>query len=158
MLERQRSMIYRFASRRVGPSNGDDVVCEVFAAAFIAATKGHEVSPSWLMAVTRNKVVDRWRFLERQRCLADAVGREEQRSGERIIDVAETVVPSEVCLILAEMPARYRRLLERRFFDGMSIGDLAAAEQTSYKAAESALGRAKTVFRERFSGGPLSVD
>ncbi len=148
LLATMQPIIYRFASRRLGPSNGDEIVGEVFAAACISLRKGGQVTPAWLMTVTRNKVVDRWRHVERQRRLTDAVGAEEIRRGRSAGVIEDVVVPDDVHLVLAKIRPRYRRLLERRFFDGMSIGDIADAEKTTYKAVESALKRAKAAFRE----------
>ena len=60
--------VYSYARTRLGATEAEDVASEVFHAALIAlrAGKGEAVTEAWLMAVVRNKVIDRWRAAERR--------------------------------------------------------------------------------------------
>jgi len=80
-------VVYKYASARLGKDDGEDVTSEVFHAAADRLRKGEEdvVTPAWLMAVAKNKVIDRWRKAERRGALSHLV---EPRAEDLIADSA----------------------------------------------------------------------
>ena len=68
--------VYSYARSRLGEAEADDVVSDVFHAAALAVRDGNQasVTGAWLMAVTKNKVIDRWRQ-------AQADGKDRYRPG-----------------------------------------------------------------------------
>ena len=61
--------VYSYARSRLGEAEADDVVSDVFHAAALAVRDGNQasVTGAWLMAVTKNKVIDRWRRAQRRK-------------------------------------------------------------------------------------------
>lgn len=131
-----------FVCRRGGARHVDDVVGEVWLAAVEAQRSGRELTPSWLYAVARNKLVDHWRRSER----GDAM------LAKLTVSACQAVLPEEpttVGVALEGLPGRQRVLLERRYVDGYPTQTLADAEGRSYRAAESALARARVALRKQ---------
>lgn len=58
--------------------------------------------------------------------------------------------PERVALALAELPERYELALRMKYFDRLSVGEMAATTGESVKAVESVLARARQAFREAY--------
>lgn len=141
-------LVYGYAAARLGRSEGEDVAGEVFQAAATAFAGGRadHVTAPWLMAVTRNKVIDRWRRAERRMAKAHLLE-----------PVGEVVGPLELSLeqerrdqvldTLSELNRRHRMLLVMHHLEGQSVPDMADALGESEHAVESALARARRRFR-----------
>lgn len=131
-----------FVRSRAGGWVADDIVGDVWIAAVEARRKGRELTPGWLYAVARNKIVDHWRRSERGTAAMVTLA----SSAEVVVDVTE---PTTMDLALERLPSRHRRLLEGHYVDGWPMQDLADREGSTYRAAESALARARTALRAR---------
>ena len=59
--------------------------------------------------------------------------------------------PERVALALSELPQRYEAVLRQKYFEQMSVADIANANRDSPKAVESLLTRARQAFREAFA-------
>ena len=141
-------LVYGYAAARLGRAEGEDVTGEVFQAAALAFAEGraNQVTPPWLMAVTRNKVIDRWR-------------RAEQRMGKAHLleQAGEVVGPLQLSLdrerrdqvldTLSALNGRHRMLLVLHYLEGQSVPEMAAALGESVRTVESALARARRRFR-----------
>jgi RNA polymerase sigma-70 factor (ECF subfamily) len=144
--------VHGFARSRVGESEAEDITSEVFHAAALAARDGRmeQVTPSWLMAVARNKVIDRWRMAARRKAKLHLLATEDTTlppnwtADERRADVLAA---------LDRLKPRHRTLLILHHVDGMSIRDLAEAADQSQHAVESALARARLAFRRCYKAG-----
>jgi RNA polymerase sigma-70 factor (ECF subfamily) len=142
--------VYSYASARLGATDGEDVTAEVFHAAVVAFRDGREaqVTPAWLMAVTKNKVIDRWRRAERRKAKAHLLlvpqatewpdGWADGANRPLVMDALERLKPDE------------RVLLILRHVDGMSVPDIAAEAGKSVTAMESKLARARRAFRRHY--------
>lgn len=149
-------VVNAYSCARLGRDAGEEVAAEVFHAAIVAFRSGQEssVTPSWLMAVARNKVIDRWRMASRRKAkdfllrprqddlssFPDDWSRDDQR--DAVVDA------------LGEISERHRILLILHHVDGMQIREIAEARGKSVEAIESALVRARTAFRRVYV--PLS--
>jgi RNA polymerase sigma-70 factor (ECF subfamily) len=70
-------------------------------------------------------------------------------SPERVLERHE--LAARVRLALDELPGRYGDVLEWKYIDGCAVSEIAARLQSTPKAVESLLTRARQAFREGFS-------
>ena len=146
--------VYRYTTARLGRSEGEDVTSEVFHAAAIAFVdgRGEQVTDAWLMAVARNRVIDRWRKAERRSALAHLVHR---RQDEQVVfpeDWTAASTREHVLDALGAIKPRHRRLLIAHYVDGIPAPELAEHLGTTATAIESALARARASFRKQYDG------
>ena len=141
--------VYAYAAARLGADDADDVTAEVFHAAVVAFRSGRseQVTPAWLMAVTRNKVIDRWRKAERRMAKAHLL---RPPDDELRVAWADDERRERVLATLHALKHRHRSLLILHHVEAMPIADIAAATGQSPSAVESALKRARAAFRRHY--------
>lgn len=146
--------VHRYATVRLGRSEGEEVTSEVFHAAALAFADGHPdtVTPAWLMAVTRNKVIDRWRKAERRKAKRHLVWTREEDAVEFPHDWTRHPTRDAVLAALDQMTPRHRTLLVLHHVDGMSVPEIAASLEESRRSVESAIARARSSFRRHYDG------
>ena len=147
--------VYRYATARLGTSDGEEVTAEVFHAAAVAFNDAREehVTPAWLMAVTRNKVIDRWRKAERRNALAHLL---QPGKGDLVTfpdDWAADPNREAVLAALDKVSDRHRALLILHYVDGMPAREIAETLGMSVSSIESALARARGSFRRYYGEG-----
>ena len=150
--------VYRFASARLGPEDGHDVAAEVFHAAVVAFTDGRagQVTPAWLMVVTKNKVIDRWRMAERRGAIAMKFRPRADDLADFPHDWFENIQRDAVLRALGRMATKERSLLVLHYLDGISTLELAAQLDVSVSAIESRLARARRKFHSFFEIEPAA--
>lgn len=157
--------LYRFALARLGGNEdaSEEVVQRVLIRAIdrLHTYKGEAALLTWLCTLCRREV-GHWReraasdrevsFFDDRLALRDAL--------ELIATVQTTDPDSElqrrelsrlVQLTLDHLPGRYGDVLEWKYMQGLSVGEIAQRLDVGYKAAESLLARARSAFREGFS-------
>lgn len=141
-------MVYGYAAARLGRAEGEDVAGEVFQAAALAFAGGRaaDVTPSWLMAVTRNKVIDRWRRAERRMAKAHLLEESGEVSGPLELSL-DRERREHVLDTLSKLNSRHRMLLVLHHLEGQSVPEMADALGENERAVESALARARRRFR-----------
>ncbi len=144
--------VYRFAVARLGRSDGEEVTSEVFHAAAVAFNDGRseQVSPAWIMAVARNKVIDRWRRAERRNAIALLHRPRPEDLMSFPEDWSESERRHEVMAALDSIKPRHRALLVAHYVDGISAPQMAEALGASPSSIESALARARRSFRRAY--------
>lgn len=142
-------LVYAYAAARLGRDEAEDVTAEVFHAAVVAFRSGRseQVTPAWLMAVTRNKVIDRWRKAERRMAKAHLL---RPADGELHVAWADDDRRERVLATLQALKHRHRSLLILHHVEAMPIAEIAAATDQSPAAIESALKRARAAFRRHY--------
>lgn len=150
--------VYRFASARLGSEEGHDVASEVFHAAVVAYTDGRseQVTPAWLMTVTKNKVIDRWRMAERRSSIALRFRPRADDLADFPQDWFENTQRDAVLRALGRMANRERSLLVLHYLDGISTSELATQLDVSVSAIESRLARARRKFHSFFEIEPAA--
>ena len=145
--------IYGFAVHRVGRVEAADIVAEVFHAAALAFRdgRGEAVTSSWLMAVARNKVMDHWRRAYRRKAKLHLTHRREADTMDFPVDWTADSRRDAVIAALDALSERYRSLLVLHHVDGFSTAELADELQTTVRAIESALARARKKFRDHYA-------
>ena len=129
----------------------EDLTQEVFLAAARSIRQGEAVDfgVGWLIAVARNKLVDHYRREEREKRKLELV-----REQARIEEAAAPVEPLDrerAMAALEDMTAAHRLALTLRYFDGLSVPEIAGQLNRSVHATESILARAREGFRRRYA-------
>ena len=147
--------VYGYAVNRVGPDEAADVVSEVFHAAAVATRSGRveDVTPAWLMAVTRNKVMDHWRQAYRRKARRHLTDRTADELVEFPDDWSHDDRRADVLAALDRLSQKDRTLLILHHVDGMRVAELAELTGMSKSALESALARARRAFRRHYPQG-----
>ena len=144
--------VHRFASNRLGEAEAEDLVADVFHAAVVAHGDGreHQVTPAWIMAVARNKVIDRWRTAERRSAIAL---RNRVRKDDLVTFPAHWSHDErrdDVLAALDHMRPADRSLIVLHYLDGMTASALSEVLECSVSAVESRLARARRSFRSHY--------
>jgi RNA polymerase sigma-70 factor (ECF subfamily) len=164
--------VWRCVARRVGPHAAEvaDIVQETFLAAARSARTYDAARGSlwvWLSGIARRQAA--LHFRRRQTRPIDKGGcgsRSEPRQmsdnariadwlDDRADDPAELLQSAETAAAvrqtLRELPVDYETLLVGKYLDGLSLEELAAAEETTAEAVSSKLARARRAFRDTFA-------
>lgn len=144
--------VHSYARARLGSSEADDVVADVFHAVALAVRDGNEaaLAPAWIMTVTKNKVIDRWRAAQRRK-VRDM--RWFQRERHRLVELDRWTDPGnreQVVATLDRLSDRHRILLVLHYVDGLSVPEIADDLGASASSIESALARARRAFRSEY--------
>lgn len=144
--------VYRFTTARLGRAEGEDVAAEVFHAAAIAFQDGRRdrVTAAWLMAVARNKVIDRWRRAQRRSAIDFLHRAREEDLMEFPSDWAASERRPAVMAALEQMKPRHRNLLVAHYVDGIPAPELSEMLDMTVSAVESALARARNSFKKQY--------
>ena len=112
----QVAAVFGYAAARLGRGAAEDITAEVFHAAVQRIRSGADVSPAWLMTVTRNKVIDHWRRAERQQRWLRLV-----HSVKEAPDPAHEVAAGEMrrdIVAALDQSSKHRLLLLLHYVDG----------------------------------------
>jgi RNA polymerase sigma-70 factor (ECF subfamily) len=157
--------LYRFALPRLGGNEdaSEEVVQEVLIHAIdrLHTYRGEAALLTWLCALCRREI-GRWREREgRSREVAFSDERPETRAALELVAALQVDDPDLalqrrelshiVQMTLDHLPGSYGDVLEWKYLQEMSVGEIAARLGVGYKAAESILTRARVAFREGFS-------
>ena len=129
--------IYRFIYSRVGNApDAEDLTAQVFMRAVeqLDTTRDMGQIVSWLYRVSQNAIADYWRAFYR----LPVIGADQVGAGWEPVDVAATVAGDEAATngggdrakkqvesLLRRLPANYRRVLELRFIQRLSVAETA---------------------------------
>jgi RNA polymerase sigma factor (sigma-70 family) len=135
--------IYRFVYARVGNRpDAEDLTAQVFVRAVEQLDTGRDPGQiaAWLYRVAQNAVADYWRAFYRLPLVgADHVapGWEPTDAGSRQPDpAAEDGTRARVEALLRRLPDNYRRVLELRFLQRLSVAETASAMGISHGNAK----------------------
>ena len=135
--------VHRYLFRACGGdrSLAEDLAQDVYTAALLRARDGDTnvlVLP-WLLAVARNKLIDHFRRVERERRKLALVE----------FDDAASTVDHDGWLItrLGSLPPMQRAAIALRYVDDLPVDEVARALGKSHKATESLLSRAREALR-----------
>lgn len=140
--------VFGYARARVGPDDAEDVTAEVFVRALrtVMAGDASKVTPAWLMTVTKNCIIDRWRHqghidAHHARLAAEALRESTwptEPADDAVIDALDYLSPL------------HRTVLLLKYVDGYSVADIGELIGKSHAATESTLARAKRAFRSNY--------
>ena len=158
--------MYRFALSRVDGNAGaaEDVVQSAMSKAVtkLHTFRGEAMLLTWLLTFCRHEVSAYWRAAHREpssqafpedmpeveAALDSLAAAETGRDPESIAARGETT--RLVHVVLDRLPRNYGDILEWKYIDGRTVGEIASRLGVGLKAAESLLTRARGAFREAF--------
>jgi RNA polymerase sigma-70 factor (ECF subfamily) len=133
--------VFGYARSRLAEADAEDITAEVFrsAAERLRDDPNVELTRSWFLTATRNRIIDRWRHQMRWEGRLEVLRRdvEQPRIGP-VSDTEDRVVDS-----LERLPAEHRAVLILRYVDGYSSREIAEAIGRSAPAVDSLLARAR---------------
>lgn len=137
----------------------EDLTADTFLAAVgqIRRDGVDDVTVAWLIGIARHKLLDEWRRAARR---PRSEPLEHDDASQPVLDgndVWDTVIDQHlVGEVMAELGAHHRSALALRYFDGLSVPDVAEQLGRTVEATETLLVRARRRFRsvyERQQGG-----
>lgn len=143
-----------------GRAGGDVALAEdITAQAFLEGIRardsfdGRSDPVTWICSIARNRLIDHYRRLERDRLrhlrlVVGELGRADS-GGLPGVEDREAVLS-----VLASLPDFERTALTLRYLDGYAVPEVATLIGRSVPATESLLGRARQRVRDAFPGGP----
>ena len=155
--------LYRFALKRLGDDSAtaEDAVQQTLCRAVerLDQFRGEAALFTWLCKICRNTIVDLCRGKATRR--SDNVPFEdtdeirmalESISAMNIVDPQQGAISGQVeslvRTVLDYLPGRYGDVLEWKYMQGMSVKEISERLETTPKATESMLSRARIAFRE----------
>jgi RNA polymerase sigma-70 factor (ECF subfamily) len=157
--------LYRFALARLRGDEdaSEEIVQRVLIRALdrLHTYKGEAALLTWLCTLCRREIAG---WLEREGRIRDVSISDERPEMRAALDALAAVDADDpeaalrrlelsglVQLTLDYLPARYGDVLEWRYIQELSVGEIADRLGVGYKAAESLLTRARAAFRDGFS-------
>ena len=148
--------VFAYLSARCGGrALAEDLTADTFLAAVgqIRRGKVETVTIAWLIGIARHKLVDEWRRSAR-RPTPDAL---DEQAEPTTTDQWDAVIDRQfVGSVMAELGPHHRSALALRYFDGLSVPDVADHLGRTVEATETLLVRARRRFRtvyEQQQGG-----
>lgn len=157
--------VYGFIYYRVGndPQTASDVTQATFERAL---EKLGDFDPArgsmatWLRVTSRNLIRDHLRAARRNVPLEDLWARLDSVLESQLSEIDDQRLPDEaleagetrelVSMTLANLPNRYREVLDAKYLDEESLESIAAARGTSIDSVKAMLRRARAAFRATF--------
>lgn len=141
--------VYFYARARLGSDEAEDVASEVFTAALVALERGNgsSVTEGWLMSVTRNKVIDRWRAAHRR-----MLKRHLLVQPQRVDTAGSGAALDGVTQALDQLSLKHRSVLVLHYLDGYPMAEVADLLGLSLEAARSSIARARRSFKSAYAG------
>ena len=138
--------VYSYLFHRCGGVRevAEDLTQEVFVAAARRLRDGHPVNATWCIVVARNKLVDHFRAAERDRRSLRLV---HDRGADRTEDVDVELSRDVVFAVLRSLPAAQQAAVVLRYFDDLSVQEVANRLGRSERATEGLLRRGRDRFR-----------
>jgi RNA polymerase sigma-70 factor (ECF subfamily) len=138
--------VYSYLFHRSGGVRevAEDLTQEVFVAAARRIRDGHRVNEAWCIVVARNKLVDHFRAAERDRRSLRLV---RDRAADRAEDLDVDLSRDEVLEVLRSLPAAQQAAVVLRYFDDLSVLEVAQRLGRSERATEGLLRRGRAGFR-----------
>ena len=156
------SPLFRFSLRRLSSEDeAEDIVQKTLAIAFrkLSTWRGEAALFTWLCAICRHEISAHWRHagLRPERSLADdvpeiraALEAMARDAGNPYQELEKRDLAERVHLALDYLPHPYGDLLEWKYILGLSVEEIGVRMNSTPKAIESMLSRARAAFREGF--------
>jgi RNA polymerase sigma-70 factor, ECF subfamily len=170
--ERYLREVYRYVLRRVPqPDEAEDITAEVFAAAFAGLPRFRGECPPylWLLTIARRKIIDtKRRRAARRETLASELANEDSEGAETWHTLPAADQPEAVLTraearrvlrgLIAELTAEQQEALSLKYWEGLSIDEIAVVMGRSPGSVTSLLHRARASLFRRGRGYFLGDD
>lgn len=130
----------------------DEIVQETFLSCLkqLPLFRGDASLQTWMFSVARHEIADFYRKKYAKKAL-QLLPLSQELLGTKIDNSHE--VSEKVKIVLAQMTASSRELLQKKYVDGMRVLDIANELNRSVKSIESELFRARNEFRALYLAG-----
>ncbi len=136
----QYAAVRRFVHRRLGATDGDDVVAATFELAYRKLPDRHPHPVGWVFRTAGNLVKAELRRRDREhRAAQDAATIDAIGGDDADIDILRG--------ILERLPAAHRDVLQLTYWDGLAAADVGVALGCSEQAVWKRISRAKAAIR-----------
>ena len=156
--------VYRYVLCRVENNHPDaeELCSEIFYQAFrdIEQYDAQQPACRWMLGIARNRIIDHYRRKGRKPVVELLFSQFDEQLTRSLFNLEAQELPdaelerselaSIVELILSQLPRDYERALRLRYLEDKQVKELAADMNTSPKAAEALLFRARNMFRDAF--------
>lgn len=145
--------VYGYLLPRCGQrALAEDLTAETFEAALSACRKAPSPSPSvgWLIGIARHKLVDHWRWAEREQRRLRALAGEYREADDPWDQRLDALAARET---LTRLGPHHRAALTLRYLDGLPVAEVAAHLERTSQATEALLVRARAAFRRAYEEG-----
>jgi RNA polymerase sigma-70 factor (ECF subfamily) len=142
--------VYGYVVRRCGDrSLAEDLTAEVFLAAVSAVQRGTvpDLTVAWLIAVSRNKLVDHWRQAARLERTLTAVA---EHHADEDGDWTDALDEGAALATLRRLGSHHQAALSLRYLDDLPVPAVADHLGRTVHATEALLIRAKAAFRKAY--------
>jgi len=125
-------------------ATAEDLTQETFAAVVIATRAGRAeaLTVPWVMGVARHKLVDHYRRVERERRRMER----SWNSSSQLEECADAGRGGEIVEVLRRLSDEHRLVLVLRYYDDLSVEQIATTIGRSVDASNSLLSRARAAF------------
>ncbi len=152
LYDRALPQVYGYLLPRCGNASlAEDLTADTFMAAVAAAKEGTipDLTVAWLVGVARHKLVDYWRWREREERSLGAV-----HGGRDDVDDPwdEHLNAEQAYAALTRLPPPQRAALALRYLDGLPVAQVAELLGRGVRATETLLVRARAAFRRVYGG------
>ncbi len=154
------SRVYRFCRSRMSDAAAcEDVVQETMLKAVrnLHTYRGEAALFTWLCQICRNEMSNWQQRTGRKMAVESSIDEDAGfRAALESLSLAEAdaaevaTIKKLVQLTLDHLPDRYGRVLEWKYLEGLSVGEIAARMATGETAVQSLLARARRAFRSGF--------
>lgn len=155
---------YRYCLRRVSQQDAEELATDALRHAIrqLDRYRGEASLLTWIHGVARNLVASHFRRTERHRKVVFIDDNERVRSQVEAMtaDLSDSPEYAQqlrerqhlVHLILDRLPLDYGQVLEWKYIEGMSVGEIAVRLNTTTTSVQSRLARARKSFRQSIAG------
>ena len=115
---------------------------------------------AWLTGIARHRIIDWYRANRKRPVIELLFSQFDEDFSKRLFDLEAAELPDNqlereemgkvVEIVLSALPAEYEKVLRLRYLDERPVRDVALALDTTEKAAEARLYRARIAFRDAF--------
>ncbi len=159
LFDRHFDEIYAYLAFRVAPDidAARDLSQDVFTAATenLGSLRDANAARSWLLQIAKNKVADHFRQRAKRNHLSlSAVLKTYEQITAGRADQEQVRARQErallVSMIMRQLPQKQIDMLEDKYIRDLSVESMATLHNTTPKAIESALSRARNAFRQMY--------
>lgn len=167
LFDRHFDEVYAYIAFRVAPDidAARDLSQDVFTAAMenLASLRDANAARSWLLQIARNKVADHFRQRAKRNHLSlSAVLETYELTAIGSADPKQVRIRQErallVSMIMRQLPQKQIDMLEDKYIRDLSVESMAKLHNTTPKAIESALWRARDAFRKMYESAQTTKE
>lgn len=167
LFDRHFDDIYAYLAFRVAPDTdaARDLSQEVFAAALtsLGSLRDGNAARGWLLQIARNKVADHFRQRAKHNHLSlSTVLDTYERTTTGRADQEQVRARQERALLIStimrQLPQKQIDMLEDKYIRDLSVESMATLHNTTPKAIESALSRARDAFRRMYASAQATEE